>query len=221
LSAAPPNLQAGAALVIRQGEKELWIRHAPETEPEVTVFRARVKKDHLVLAWKIKSTCEGEPEVWVQWSNDCGKTWNALTTGLCGNEATLGISNLPSGRIQLRLSASDGFHTAVSEQVALEIPERAPEVSVLTPRSGQTFVEGGTMRVWGMGTSSNGEDVSDFNAQWLLDGQEVAYGFDAFIEVPNPGEHRLTLVVTADQAKAQVTVEFRTVEVPRECHESE
>jgi hypothetical protein len=216
-----PDVEPGASLAIRQGEEELWTRRAPESHPEVTEFRALLEGDRLILAWEIESASEGDLEVWMQWSDDGGETWNGLTTGVRGNEAALDVSALPSGSVQLRLLASDGFHTAVSEEVTVEIPRRAPEVSILTPREGQTFLVGGTIRLWGAATRSSGEAVPDENARWFLNGEELQPGFDIFIDAPEAGEHHLTLVASADRSTAEASVEFRTIETLGERHEAD
>ena len=122
----------------------------------------------------------------MQWSKD-RNTWRALTIGLRGNSATIELSGLPSGRVLVRLLASDGFHTAVSKQVAVEIPQRAPVPAILTPREAQTLIAGNAMRLWGAATLHDGTAAESESAIWLLDGKEFARGLDTFVTAPGSG----------------------------------
>lgn len=215
------DVAPGAALRIRAGDQELWSLRAPATEPRVADFRARVKKGdrkgaQLAFEWKIKSAGDEPPEVWLQWSKDRGKTWHALAAGLRGTGAMFDVSALPSGRVAVRLLASDGYHTAVSKQVPVTVPRRAPAVSILSPRDGQTLVAGGPMRAWAAVSRGDGEIGTAKDARWLVDGKEAGRGLDAFISAPRAGQHRLTLVATVDAGKVEQTIKFVTVEVPEE-----
>lgn len=217
------NVAPGAALRIRRGDRELWSRRAPDSEPRVTAFKGRFKRgdkgEQLMVEWQVKSAGDLEPEGWLQWSQDRGQTWYALAAGLMGTSAVLGASSLPPGRVALRLLVSDGFHTAVSRLVTVTIPDRPPSVSVMSPREGQTFVAGEAMRMWGAVSYGDGESVEVKSARWLVDGKEVATGLDVFVTAPPAGDHRLTLAVIAKGAKADQTVKFKTIRVTDEREE--
>lgn len=220
------NVEVGALLRIRRGDKVMWSRRAPASEPRIVDFKVRLARgqrrkgrkndDQLLVEWQIKSAGEQKPEIWVQWSNDRGKTWYVLATGLNDKRATLEAGLLPSGRVLIRLLAGDGFYTAVSQPVAVQVPGRGPAVSILAPREDQTFVAGESIRLWGAATRSNGEPVADNGAHWLLNGKAVGKGLDLFITAPAVGEYSLTLVVTADGKKAEHGAKFKTVKVPKE-----
>ena len=61
-----------------------------------------------------------------------------------------------------------------------------------------------------------GEPVPDEAARWVVDDDEIASGFDAFVEAPKPGSHRATLTVKTREGSAETSVAFITVEVPEE-----
>jgi hypothetical protein len=106
------------------------------------------------------------------------------------------------------LLASDGFHTD-SAQTGVDVPDRQPDVSILAPRDGQTLAADGAMRLWGAATHpGTGEHAHE--ARWLIDGEPVAEGLDAFVTAPPPGEHLLELVVAGDPETA-VSSRFITV----------
>ena len=145
-----PNAGEGEGLRIRDGEKVVWHRPAPSEKGSLAGFRARVREDLLVVEWQFRAAGEVEPEFWLQWSNDEGKTWNALATSMHGEKAEVNISGLPSGDVAVRLLASDGFSTTVSEHVHIDVPSRGPVVSIMHPREGQTLMAGQPMRLLGM-----------------------------------------------------------------------
>ncbi len=219
-----PDQAPGAQLQIRGREEAepVWVRPAPKRRPRVHKLRARVGKDgSLDVAWNAESHGDQEAVGWLQWSGDGGKSWHALATGLRGEVANVSLAGVNAGRVLLRLLISDGFYTAQSKRVAVQVPRRAPEVGVLTPRDGQTLIAGSPMRLWGSALLDSGEPAAEKSARWLLDGKGVAQGFDVFVEAPPPGKHRLSLVVTENRRKAEHSIEFATISVPRSEEELE
>jgi hypothetical protein len=199
----------GARLVVRRGEQELWSRRAPASPPRVTRFAAGIEGDRLVLTWGVECEPE-EPEVWAQWS--AGDTpWRALATGLSGGRADLHPSHLPPGAVALRLLAGDGFHTVVSEQVMVEVDQRPPAVSILSPGDGQTLIAGRPMRLLGAVTAAGDDGEDPRIVRWVLDGRPVAESLDAFVTAPAAGAHHLELQVSAPGPPAEATGGFVTV----------
>lgn len=209
-----PDVAPGSQLRIRGADEEeaLWSRYAPKRRPAVKDLGARVRKDGtLDLSW-VGSWDEGsEAKACLQWSGDGGKSWQALATGLEDGAARVNITGIRAGRVMLRMLMSDGFFTARSRRIAVEIPPRAPEVSVLAPSDGQTLIAGGPMRLWGAASLDSGDAAPEESARWLLDGEKVAGGFDAFVEAPAPGTHKLGLIVSEGRRKSERALEFETI----------
>jgi hypothetical protein len=206
----------GAELRIRRGEKEVWSRQAPKEPPRISTFEASLEREQLVAVWDMETTSEHEPMFWVQWSADGGESWHALASSLRGERAGVDAGTLPGGKVELRLFGSDGFFTAVSETIAVEVPERPLAVSILTPRDGQTLVAGQPMRLWGAAQSDRPADEAELRAVWILNGEEVAEGPDTFFTAPSAGEHKLTLQVSLGDQRGEATVSFITVQIPPE-----
>jgi hypothetical protein len=209
------DVEPGEALHIRRGEKELWHRSAPKEKPRVSSLAVELDKEGaLVARYKVEGA--GGEEYWLQWSADRGKTWHALATGLGREGVRLAGPGLPPGPVQVRLLASDGFHTAVSKSAQVRVPDRPPVVSILTPRDGQVLIAGQTMRLWGVVSTPAGEAPDIKHAFWTVDGKEAGTGLDVFVPAPPQGEHRLTLTVDTTGKQAEKTIRFATVEVPKE-----
>ncbi len=212
------DVAPGAALTIGSAEATLWQRRAPERPPRVSGVRAELTQSGGVrLRWKAESAGESR-EAWVQWSNREGKVWHGLATGLAGAEAEVSLAGLPAGEALLRVLLHDGFHTAYSEPVRIEVPRRPPETAILAPADGAVLVAGAPMRVWGAATDSAGTPLPDESCLWLLDGKEVGRGTDAWVTAPAAGEHRATLIVRAEGEETRVSSSFTTIRVgEREC----
>ena len=208
------DIAPGAKLRVRKGKKKIWNRQAPKEAPQITGFEVSVEGEKLVAQWRMRTTKEEKPLFWMQWSADDGETWRALTSNLTEETVALDISTLPGGKVQLRLFGSDGFFTAVSEVAAVEIPERALAVSILTPRAGQTLVAGETMRLWGAAHSDRPTEKEEQKAVWFLDGDQVAKGLDVFLPAPQAGEHKLTLEVYWGDQGGEATISFITIDIP-------
>ncbi len=214
-----PDVEAGALLRIQRAGKPVWSRAASERKPKVGPATARLTKGKLHLSWSVEVSGEQEPECWVQWSTGRGGIWHALGAGLRGKSAVLDAGALPPGAVAVRLLVSDGFLTVISPSLNVRVPRRPPEVSILGPREGQTFISQSPMRLWSAATDARGEPVPDEAARWAIDDKEIATGLDAFVEAPKPGNHRATLTVKTRDGSVKTTVAFITVELPEERDE--
>ncbi|MGH3084574.1 MAG: hypothetical protein ACRDNP_11080 [Gaiellaceae bacterium] len=216
VQALVPDVERGSALVIRSGQEELWTREASRRPPRVREFTARNVKDAIKLSWEVEAET-GEPEVWVHWKAGGERAeWRALATGLTGGRADVAISLLPPGTCSLRLLAGDGFHTSISKQVRLRVPERGPDVAILTPLEGETLVAGNPMRLHGAATDPRGDEKAQ-HARWLIDRKEAASGLDAFITAPPAGRHTLELAVGSGRRLGRATIGFVTIDIEREA----
>ena len=95
----------------------------------------------------------------------------------------------------------DGFDTAVSRPVSVKVPDRPTSVEILSPREGEMLVTGGVLRLWGSAVRQDGSPSEERPVRWLLDRREVGTGLDVWLDVPDPGTHRVELVVGESRAK--------------------
>jgi hypothetical protein len=208
-----PDLAPGEALVISGGEEVVWERKAPAEPVRVAGFKAYLdRKGELHLEWNASREAV---EFWVRWSTD-GQSWHSLATGLTGNESRLEASQLPSGNIMLQLIAHDGFFSSASKPVRVKLPERAPEVAILHPVDGHTYVANQALRLWGSVSGLEGQTVATERSVWLLGIKEssrrkagiastIGRGLDTWTTL-EPGEHKLTLRVDGKGGTAESSV---------------
>jgi hypothetical protein len=209
---------AGAALRIVREKDEIWARKATAHPPRINGFEVgHGGGDEAYARWDVEAAAaEEQTRFWLRWSDDRGKSWRALRTGLRGREARINLAPLPPGEVMIQLLAHDGFHTSTSEPVSVRVPRRAPEVVVMHPQQGRTYIAGSTLRLWGAARDGGGRRVADTRAgRWTMDGREIARGLDVWITAPPPGEHRCTLsLVEGGQEVATRHATFTTIEAP-------
>ena len=199
-----PDEERGASMAVCDDERDVWSRAASKTPPRIVRFDVQADEHRLIAKWEVKAV--GTAEALLQWSKDDEDTWNALAFGLEDDHATFEGSGLPSGPLMLRLLASDGFDTVVSEPVRVELSSRALDVSILTPREDERIPVGGVMRLWGA-TVSHVE-----SARWMIDGKPVSEALDDFAETPPRGEHVIELIVKAGGIEGRTRRRFVTEE---------
>ena len=207
-----PTSERGTLIRVSDGEESLWQREPGSKSPEVREVTARVEeKDGTLRVWWSGDVAdESTSEAWLQWSDDEGRTWHGLATGVRESEATVPTSGLPPGNLLVRLLLHDGFDTVVSEPVSVTVGELPPEVAILSPRDGEMVVRGGSVRLWGAAMQQDGSPLGDEDtAVWSLDGDEAQRGLDTWLDAPAPGEHTLELTVR-ESSRAVVT--FRVVD---------
>lgn len=209
------DTETGSALRIRHGEKDLWRREAPDGKPAISSFSAEVDGEGELRASYETSGTGDQAEYWLQWSADRGETWHGLATRLDAKHAAIADVALPAGKVLVRLLVGNGFRTVASKPVPVRVPDRPPVASILSPDDRAVLMAGDPMRVWGVVTDRTGEPADIEHAAWLIDGEEVGAGLDAFIEAPPHGEHRLTLVVEVKGKHVETDCVFATVEMPK------
>lgn len=207
-----PDAAPGEALTIDRGSEELWVRRAGGKTPVIRSFEAGADDDGTIrMRWEAQA---GEsPEYWVQWSQDRGRNWRSVTTGVTGDGLDLVPGSLPVGEVQLRVLANDGFATGASEPVSVTVPRRRPEIAVLHPQEGQTLIAGYAMQL--SAAIYDGPEDRAGSVAWLVDGKEAARGNDAWIEAPAAGEHRLMLSVRSGAGDSEEFLQFTTIAVPQ------
>lgn len=215
-----PDVEPGTSLVIEDGEQRVWERQAPEGRIEVSALRADIDDCRLKLSWEAgskqstgrkrqKSADHGDTETWVQWSPDDGTTWLGLATGLSGSGADLDVASMRSGVALVRILVHDGFHTAVSEPVAIDVPQCGVLVAIQHPDDGGLYLAGAPLRLHAVVMETSGVPVDESWARWVLDGKEIAQGTDELINAPGPGDHRLDVYARTAGGEAENTVRFR------------
>jgi hypothetical protein len=223
IRAVVPDIARGSELRLVRHERDdgdektrvLWSRKAPATEPGINEVRAQLKNDKLVVRWTVKRHTT-PLRFSIQFSNDRGRSWNGLATGITGSRFEFDATPLPAGNLLFRLLAHDGFHTTVATSKPIKNPLRPPIPVILHPQEGTCFMEGQTIRLWG-DTVARGPSELDGDAfRWRIDGKDVGKGTDLWLAAPAAGKHRCELLVKDRGGSASAVVTFETVAASRD-----
>jgi hypothetical protein len=193
------DVAPGASLRILKGNQVVWERARPETPPrlEKVAAAALYEKGQLNIQWTLDDRTKEQGEVWIRWSNDDGRTWNALTVGQKGSSVVVDADHLPAGDVRFQLMVHDGFQTVTTTTDVVSLPPRPPIVAILYPRSSDQVYAEKQLHLFGTATSAGGGRVADDQATWYVDGKEIARGFDVWVPSPGAGAHDVRLEVTA------------------------
>lgn len=204
-----PNVAPGASIRIDGPDKQTWSRKGGQHRPRFAHAAAKVSHEQeLALEWRMES---GDvKDVWAQWRRDSRDAWRGLAIGLRGNEARLPLQGLPSDRIEVRLIAHDGFHSTESEPVTLDLPEREPVLSIVSPCVGTTFRVGRLMQLQGNITDSSGQPLPDDRLTWWLDGAVIGHGRERWLAAPGTGSHELVLQTQWSKGVVRRAMKFTT-----------
>lgn len=204
-----PDREGIAAIRIMREGKELWSRRRTSESPRIDEVSVEVADEELRIRWHAHASDEYPTERAVRWSADDGRTWQALAVALSEDEAVVPLAVLTSGHVLIQVFISDGFHTTAAEPVGVEIPPRAPQPAILWPVQGCAVQTGSPVRLWGVGTTSDGRTLPGEALRWVLDGEPVGTGAELFAELhEREGEHRATLCVTDGELFAEISVTF-------------
>ena len=202
--------------IVKRGEV-LWERKGAGKPPRLSGVKAVLSKNgDLELAWKLdtlKSDVKPREsaEVWVRWTADDGKTWNALTVGLRGGSATIPCDQLPSGALRFELLAHDGFYTSRATTETIVLPQRPPAVTILYPGEGARVYGDRLIHLWGNATSTGGRTIEDTAYEWWIDGKPAGRGSDLWVDNPGAGPHELRLTVREDALEGTAAVRFTVI----------
>jgi hypothetical protein len=213
-----PDVAPGTELrILKRSEEEgrtetVWTRSAPSRRPRVARFAVTIARGSGRATWEATGAKECSLEFSLQFSKDAGRSWNGLAVGLAGKRHTFPLMHLPSGRLIFRVLAHDGFHTTTAVSRPVEIPRRAPIVSILSPQPGRPYYAGAPLRLWGAVTEDDGALADPEGCSWRIGDESVLHGMDGWIVAPRPGEHRCAFVVRGRGGDAEVEVVLRTVD---------
>jgi len=204
-----PDSERVAKIRLVMGDNEIWSRESPGAPPGIVDLSAVVENCTLRVQWRTTASDAYPLERAVQWSADKGRHWQALAVKLEEDSAVVDIQGLRSKTILIRAMISDGFNTTTSEPLSVEIPRCAPTAAILWPRAGVTVSTGESVRLWGLGTASDGSAVKPEDMSWVVDGQRVGSGTELWALLQDyDGEHEAVLTVRDGDLSATARVVF-------------
>ena len=174
------------------------------------------------LDWAVDDI-DGPHHAAVRYSNDDGRSWYALATGLTEGRYLVDLDALPGGeRCRLEVIVSSGLQSAAAQTEPFDVRRKPRQAHVVSPREGDVFRAGVPVAFMGGGYSPDGGVCAPDETLWRssLDGT-LGTGMQLVRGDLQPGTHRITLTLP-DGAGGEATagVWIRVVEEggsPAEC----
>lgn len=132
----------------------------------------------------------------VYYTNDGGKTWRLVATGLADDEANIRLQDLPGGsQCRFQIRTTDGYNVTVKTTEPLDIQDKAPLAEINTPRTGAKYRQGSGVLLIGRGYDREEGLLPDDRLSWKSDVQgELGSGRKLVVRDLQLGKHRITLL---------------------------
>jgi CSLREA domain-containing protein len=133
----------------------------------------------------------------VFYSDDGGDTWMPVATDLTGTSYRLDTTSLPgSDEVQIRVMASDGFHTTSADSPTFSVPTKPPDVQIAAPDEDALAPPEHALHLDGSAYDPEDGPLSNAALSWWSD-RDGLLGRGATLVVPgltlSPGWHTITL----------------------------
>jgi hypothetical protein len=148
----------------------------------------------------------------VYFSNDAGKTWQLVATGLTKPEATINVGTLLGGeKCQFQVRTTNGFDVTIKDLPEFKLATSPPKVTVVAPRTDTKVQEGGAALLLGHGFDYAGKKLPGDRLEWVEGDQKLGKGEKIVARNLKPGKHIITLrdSENPDIAQDKITIEVR------------
>ncbi len=170
---ALPFPDGAARLALLHGEVLLDARVASLQAPEVafTSPSGGESWDGLRdVVWTASDADGDELTFSVFYSHDGGENWMPIVMDLRETSYRLDTTSLPgSDSAQVRVLASDGFHTTAADSATFSVPTKSPNVSIATPTEGGLLPPEQALYLDGSAFDPEDGSLSDAALSWWSD----------------------------------------------------
>jgi hypothetical protein len=185
--------------VVRDGKTIGRLTRA-KSAPVIESFEAKSVDSHgkhlIRLSWKSHAEKAPNPalQYGVRFTND-RKNWRALGACLTSDSIVVDAKSLPGGaECVFQLVASAGLRSATKEVVVSNLPSKAREVYILSPKADETFEAGEPIRFAGTAFSSDSRNCRADELVWTsLPGGTIGVGQQVTTRQLRAGFHSITL----------------------------
>ena len=206
-----PDTDEAFTIRVVMDDKEIWTRQGSQQPPVVFEVSAVVDGELLIVTWQSSVSDAFPTERMVRWSNDDGQQWQALAVKLDEDRAEVSTQSVTCGTIRVQVTVSDGFYSTTADPVSVDIPRRAPQLSILWPASGCTVRTDEPVRLWGAASACSGDVLEGESLTWYLDGERVGTGAEVWAHLADyDGEHVATLKADDGNSRSEVSVVFNS-----------
>jgi hypothetical protein len=137
----------GTRLVVLKGKSGVLARRAVSPhKPWVRVTSPKggeTWRGKATVTWEAGDEDNDPLSFTVLYNNGVDEIWLPIANGITGLSASLDTAMLPgSTRARVRVRVSDGVNTAEADSAAFTVPDKPPQIAILTPINGQVLAPG-------------------------------------------------------------------------------
>ncbi|MFN8483481.1 MAG: hypothetical protein U0768_10600 [Anaerolineae bacterium] len=208
-----PFAPTAQRIVLKQGGAVVAARAASEHPPRVFITDpapGQVWDGVQTITWQAQDADADSLLSTLFYSADDGASWWPLAADVAGSSLTVDTRELPGGNdAQLRILTSDGFDTAVGQIASLNVPRKAPRVTILAPADGDHVRQEQPVSLTGAGDDPQDGALAGDRLTWSSDRDGVLGTGEALdVRSLSPGDHTITLTAR-DSDGVQSTASLR------------
>ena len=145
---------------------------------------------------------------------DHGEHLLMLARDLDGSEAKLSLEEVPGGRGQLIVLATDGLRSSFAISDPFKIEDKPPEIWITSPRDGTVFPPDQPLSLIGQAVDVQGKKLPEDGLVWEVDGRAIQQGTGIAPAIGlKPGNHEASLSLRyGEDVTARSTVTFTIAE---------
>jgi hypothetical protein len=178
----------------------------------------------LTISWQASDPDEDDHLLYnVQYSPNGGARWVSIVTGFPGppdsDIASISLDDLldtPGSDGQnglIRVAASDGYNTAITESLPFEITDQPPQPYIVSPETSRTYAAGEFIPLRGGASDPEDGGLSGQSLRWSLDSNAVGTGREQMAAGLAPGSHQVSL--TAQDSSGTTASESAALNIAR------
>ncbi len=197
-----PEPEGLARVILLRDGRVLGQIIASDNAPEVTLLQpggGQALSGTITARWTAADADGDDLTFALQYSPDGGETWSPIVHGLTETSYTFSAHDLAgSERGLLKVVASDGFHsTADTSDEMLELPDHAPQATILHPINGARFTLEQVVVLQGQGLDKEDGELPAERLIWSSDRDgRLGSGRELAPQGLSDGWHTITLTVT-------------------------
>ncbi|WP_129672917.1 fibronectin type III domain-containing protein [Candidatus Chloroploca sp. Khr17] len=207
---------ATARIELRQGTTTVDTRNVSGNAPTVTITEptgGNLTGDSVTVRWTGEDLDGDELSYTVLYSFDAGDTWRPVATDLAATELTVNLTNLPGGESsRFRVVASDGVLTGQNDSATFGLPNKAPQLTIVTPNEGATYYPAQPVALEASAYDLEDGELSGNALAWSSD-KDGELGNGGLLTIDNLSTNTHVITVTATDTQSNTTSLTRTVTI--------
>lgn len=216
LFVTPGDIDAHQIQVLENGVIKASITRSTHA-PQVTItspLPGTVLSAGSVVTWQMTDADDDSLQAIVQYSADDGQTWLPIVMYFSNTYVPVPTDHLPSSlTARIRVTATDGVNTAMSEVSQLQLgPNKPPSIVIVAPTAGEVFRQGSNVTLAAFADDLEEGDITPANVAWYsnLNGY---LGTGSMLNIANlvVGPHNIT--VSASDSQGAFAIESVFIEV--------